>query len=308
MARPASPGLSMPPEVAAREIAHRLALDEQMFALSGLGGVYERSLSQMAQISQDDEVDPDQITRAVAASRDAAAPAYASKQLLVDVEAHLSGGSPAHLGAAVAYLRSTSADRLAVLRAELGTGPGQQRMARYLALLRQGPLDATLESQAERLLTAERELDLTVLMTWDAARRYAQLLAEVLPPAPEDEAVRDAFKGSARHRLKQTALYLAANAERETFDEHLRFWESPAGRWLAKARVDAVEEALRAAEVRAAGRVSIWIAAQKQNGTALREEPISALIAACPVGSRNASEPCSRPTRPLSSSRSTRAH
>lgn len=253
--KPDAPTTSGPP-IAADELVHRLGLDRQVEALAALGEVWEENIRRAIAMASEEQRPPAAETeRALRFSREAAAGAYTRKTLLPPIEDALSEAPPGALEATGAYLRSRAGDEVALARAELSSGAGQQRLARFLALLRGSELQGEFLAKLERWMAAERELALLMVIVWDAPVRYgAQVTTAARAPALgalSETQVRDSFKLSINVRLRQQTAYLIKTLPPEVVDAHLAFWESDAGAWLAKARIGALRRALEEAHVEA---------------------------------------------------------
>jgi hypothetical protein len=246
--------------IAADELVHRLGLDRQVDALADLGEVWEENIRRAIAMAAKDQRPPAaESDRALRFSREAAAGAYERKTMLASIEAVLADAPAEVLEAIGAYLRSPASEEVALVRAHLSTGAGQQRLARFLALLRGTELQGAFLARLERWMAAEKELALLMVIVWEAPVRYgAQVTAAARAPtlgALFEAQVRDSFKLSLNVRLRQQTAYLIQSLPPATVDAHLAFWESDAGAWLARARIRAVERALAQAHATAAERL-----------------------------------------------------
>jgi hypothetical protein len=251
-ARPALEGAA--PRDLALEALSLDGLDGRMTTLSTLGEVVSRSLREAALREAEGGALTLASRQRLTEVRRAAFAVYKEGVLRIAlVDGVLAHPGSEHLPEVVTFLRSPRARLAADKRARVFTSSGQKALALYLGERATKPPDEVRLRLVRGLLDASRESELMEALSYDASATFLSALEGELEGELEgafrqwraEETGRSTFARQIQKSLVLQSYFALIELSTAELAELAAFWQSPAGRWWADARIEAARAALK---------------------------------------------------------------
>jgi hypothetical protein len=259
-ANDAAPPLAEPardPSADARLALHLDGLDTRVDRLAGIGSIVARAFEGALLRDADGphRIEDGAAHAFLASLRREARDIYAADALRASLVEELAArDTKGALPLVVAWYETEIAETIREGRRDVSTPAGQRALASMLAQLPGRAPDETRLDKVRGLLEASRQAEVFLTLTFDTSSDVMEAIAPHLPSTMSGGADdwltgQRAGRQSFSARVLRTLLFQDWYALRDLSDDDLatviNFWMSPAGRWYAGARIEAVQAVSR---------------------------------------------------------------